>query len=299
MKRPSLTAAFAFVIVAGLSLEVGVASKTSIKPEDPLEVSDLVVQGVVQKVEPGRFTYPTHPPDSLRFDSVKVSMSVQKVLRGNWSAKTITIVVLHDSDAFEVGRDYTVCAYWYPIKNSYVTTPWIGFYGKGDGHWIRRLAPDNDVEPDTLSQADVVARIDKGSLRSVTRRADLVVAGKVIAMDDSVYATANGWHGRVMHYTLQVGEVLKGKVDRKQVMFVIPGSPETPLGRRPTPEIAVGEEWLLFLQSSKLGYYPFAWRNSLLRIENDKLIYNSTVIYPESRSRATQLVRQEAQREKE
>jgi hypothetical protein len=102
-----------------------------------------------------------------------------------------------------------------------------------------------------------------------------------------------------MRYKLQVREALKGEIDGGQVEFVIPQVYEPALGLRATPKIEVGQEWLVFLQASERGLYPFAWRNSLLRIQEDSLIYNSHVTYPWTRSETVRHIRDEVRSEEE
>lgn len=298
MRSSWLPRVFGPVVLLLCSTEIAHTSRVSDKPEDPLEVSDLVVQGIVQKAEPGEFSYPTQPADSLRFESVKVTLQVTKILRGSWTSTTIVIVSLHDPEAFVSGKNYIVCAKWYPIKQAFVTAPYMGIYAQDGKQWVRRTSKEYQIKPEVLTQADVSARVDKGTLRSLTRRADLVVTGQIVAVEDSVYSLSNGWHGRMRHFSVTVDQVLKGHSSRGQISFVIPRASNTVLGHQPTPEIAVGERWLLFLRSSDLGFYPFAWRNSLLRIEGDKLIFNSKVTYPESGPQAIARIRQEAQIEK-
>lgn len=295
------------VVIGLVNVErVQASSQTTLnlKPEDPLEISDIVVRGVVEKLMPGQFDLSSGTPGTTPsfLPSITARVRLLEVLRGSWSGPNMLIVALHDSDALAKGQEYIICGVWNKNRQTYVTAPHIGIYAKdGGGHWTRRLMPpgsDFQVEADTLTTDEVHARIERGSLRSVTGRSDLIVTGTIIAQQDSVYALDDGRPGRMRRYSLEVGEVLKGQVADGNVEFVVPRPAECmPAWTRYTPKADVGQRWLVFLQAGEWGLYPFAGRNSMLLIDGDELIYNSIVPYPRTRTETIGIIQSEVQRE--
>jgi len=215
----------------------------------------------------------------------------------------MTVFALHDRAALLRGREYVICGMWDKRKQTFVTAPHIGIYAKdGNDRWTRQLMParsDFEIEPDTVTNADLRARVENGSLNSVTRRSDVIVRGRVISRQDSTY-TVKLLHGRMKHHKLQVSEVLKGQVTTRQIEFVIAEPAEyMPAWSRYTPPIEVGQEWLVFLKAGDRGLFPFAGRNSLLRIEEDRLIYGSAFDYPQTCSETIRRIRMEVQDKQE
>jgi hypothetical protein len=76
-----------------------------------------------------------------------------------------------------------------------------------------------------------------------------------------------------------------------QIEFVVPLTSSAYARSRSAPQVKAGEKWLLFLQASDLGLYPFAGRNSFLRIKGDKL-FNNDVEYSRTRREATKAIRE-------
>jgi hypothetical protein len=245
------------------------------KGQDPLEVSDLIVRGMIEHVEPTKLSV-QGSESPLAFDGVTARVKVLEVLRGKWSEPEITVTVLHDANALVNGREYVICAFWFKRNQVFVTAPHLGIYDKTSAsRWVRYLGPEAQqvsIDPDTLSSGDMDARVARGSLDSLAEQSTLVVSGVVVAVHDSVYAIGEG-HATIEHCTLAVKRVLKGNASESQVDFVIPKTREFTRNHS-TPNIEVGQEWLLFLQASKAGLYPFAGSNSFLRVEGDKLFYH-------------------------
>ncbi len=283
-------------VVVGIAIGVSDASQVEgIYPEDPLQVSDIIVRGVIEDITPIQFDISSGDfgtePSFIRGSEIRVR--VHAVLRGTWHESRISMVVLNDDRSLLKGREYILCGSWAKYARTFVTGTHIGIYANGGrGRWIKRPSPwGMATEPDTLSTTEVRARLERGSLRYVTRESEVILTGTIISERDSAYAY-NGQNGRTKYYLLQVDAVLKGRVKARYVTVAIPQLREyVPVPIRPTPPVRRGEEWLLFLKREDWGAYPFAGRNSMLLIDGDDLLYNSEVRCPRTRDEAIAYIR--------
>lgn len=274
----------------------------ALEPEDPLQISDLIVRGVVENVTPSQFDISSGEPGttSVFVRSSVVRVKVWAVLRGSWNAPKISMVVLFDYDGLVKGREYIFCGSWRKDKRTFVGGPNIGIYANGGrGRWIKRPRPSAPFPtPDTLTTRDVRSRLERGSLRYVTRQADVILTGTVVSERDSAYVK-DGQRGRTKCYTVKVGDVLKGRATARYITMAIPQRGEyIPVWIRYTPPVRVDQEWLLFLEREEWGLYPFAGRNSMFLIDGDSLIYNAGVRCPRTRAEAMAQVRYQVRGEK-
>lgn len=290
--RASLTVALAFLNIDVIQASETVPALAGLRPEDPLQVSHVVVRGVVERATAGQFDISSGEPGTSPafFECVTVQVRVLELLRGSWSSPDITFVGLGDKAMLVRGKEYIICGLWNNAHRTFVTGPHIGIYARDAGdRWIKeRMRSGRSQETDeplVLTLAEVHSRVEEGSLNTVTRQSDVIVEGKIISTQDIEYVAAYGRHGTMRHYKLKVNEVLKGNVTTGDVVFVIPRLNEyVPSWTRPFPDIDVWQEWLVFLKVGERGLHPFAGKNSLLRIDGDSLIYDSVVQYPQTHS---------------
>jgi hypothetical protein len=298
------------VVVALLSMEFAQADQTipalvGIPPEDPLEVSHIVVRGVVESVTTSQFDLSDGSPGTSPavFESITAQVRVLETLRGGWTGPDITFVALGDPTSLARGGEYIICGLWNQTRRTFVTGPHIGIFTKdGDDRWIEQPRPTGRSgrvhEPVALTSADVLARLRSGSLDGVTRQSDVIVSGTVVSKHDSDYVIGDGRRGTMTHYRVRVEAVIKGHVTTGHVEFVVPQVNEyVPEWYRFTyPNIELGQEWLVFLRTGDRGLYPFAGRNSLLLIDEERLIYDSIVDYPQTRSETVRRIQSEVER---
>ncbi len=271
----------------------------SIQKFDPLTDSHLIVRGHVGDIQVETITvggYLVEGEDDSQLRVFKVSVEVDELLKGNDPGSRTTFDVLRDASMFQKGEEYIICARWREARGvgSYIAGPLQGLFVKsGKDSW--RELPESG-EGVTMSDPSLRARIATAEMPNVADASDVVALGRITATWKARYSAPLGREGAMQHYRLLVTEAFKGTAAADTVEFVIPAvsisymPPWTKL--TPSP-IEVGEVWLVLLRRGDEGLYPFAGKNSLLKVVGSRLVYDSLVTYPHSRDEVRDAIRAE------
>lgn len=288
-------------VAAGFCLSVVVAQQASATSPfgatplcDPLQQSHLIVRGVVVDNRDETMTLgqwgavPENDQDAgIRIGMSLVRVSVEEVLKGKWTDKEIVFRVRDQPWLLERGKEYVICGLWRQVQNGgfFVTEPGIGFYVKESNGWT--ACTSSRIHPgEGMKNEDMVSRIREADVAHVTAAADVVARGTVIKTWDPESSNDPTHDKRATHYELRVIETLKGPSRDTLDLVVSPGLC-VPRGMAP------GQEWLVFLKSGEGGFFPFAGRNSLLKVESDRLIFDMSVEFPETTDKVRRTVRAE------
>jgi len=285
---------------------------------DPLQYSHLVIRGVVKnvQVQPMSLEELGLVPAEDQVARVEVSVSrvtidVTKVLKGNWQDKEITLVSRDGSRVFEPAKEYIACALLRGPQGRefYLTGRELGLYQrKNGGGWKQSFADDRlhgsakhqKSKKATISDQELLSRVADGNLQHVARSAEVIARGKIVQERVVEYKAPSGASAKMAEFELQVYESVKGTTPGASLRFVVPhlNLVYVPSWYRCVPEkLEIGEEWLVFLRKGESGLYPFAGKNSLLRVDDDQLIYDMRVKAPYTAKRAIEMVRSEVSHE--
>ncbi|MDH4039004.1 MAG: hypothetical protein OEV86_16135 [Candidatus Krumholzibacteria bacterium] len=255
-------------------------------PYDPLLWSPLIVRGFVEECGTRRVPqsefYPGRPdlgsanPPGALYAVYFVRVRVVETLRGSVSGPTVELDNTQNNycSLLPLQHEVIVCASFNPVilGGSYATGDQYGFFGRDGNVWIPGVRRSQEAPPPAahyphypeMTDAQLRARIAQVGLPAVTREADLIVTGDVVAAIDGDRAT---------QVTLRVADLLKGTA-ADSVAFLTGGGwhygrPDSRLGPAPKP----GERWVAFLKMGTAGYFAFAGCNGLMRVDGERLIY--------------------------
>lgn len=230
---------------------------------DPVLYEHLVVEGVISnakfvEVEPeqidasfSRFL-PRKPAIAI------LELSDVKLLRGTPLRVPLYANIFVDWPRL-VGQRVVLCARWWPELGGYLVLRGQASLFSTGTDW-RRVDPD-----ETLSDVELKARIAQVQPEAVANRANLVVTGTVISLEDSVVTADSKYIGRVTKVTIDHVEITKGAPSGRVVRFNICDWVAD------NPTLNVGEEWMAFLESRDGALWLVAGVNGLLKLgDNDK-----------------------------
>lgn len=266
---------------------------------DPLQDNYLVVRGTVSEVVRAPITLADWGIKwGTYLEAWRVSLNVTGVLKGELNQKVVTLTLPGNQSPIAPGDDVIVCPRWRDTKSggTFVINPYLGIYVENDsGRWAKRTS-DYMIEPmEILAYAEIMTRIRKSSLESVTAASDVIVHGIIVSKWEADYRSEDGRLGAMTHYKLRVSELLKGRASGDFIEFVVPRVKEyVPQWYRQVPfGIDVGQEWLVFLRKGDRGLYPFAGPSGVLQIKGDDLIFDMTVTYPHTLPEAARIIHSE------
>jgi hypothetical protein len=278
-------------------------SLSGIEEYDPLQHAHLVVRGKVLEVSVERIHMSDWDMADVGMEEsmmtvTKVRFAVTSVLRGNLSKHEIDFGANGGfANLFEKGHEYIVCAKWRRIKGDglYMVGPYLGIYRRDDLNWRRIGEEMRSKGGESLTDQQLISRVEAGSMSATALLADVIARGRIIRTWQSDYVGENGLVGELVHYALEVKELLRGEAASGKIEFIVArvSAYTPPWYRVVTRDIGVGEEWYVFLQRGERGLYPFAGPNSLLRVEGDTLIYDNAVVYPMGAKAFDEMIRSE------
>ncbi len=274
---------------------------------DPLQHAHLIVRGTVRDVVTERITLAEWGMADVGMENstmtvTNIRVAISLVLRGELREDEVTFGAIGGlAPLFKVNHEYIVCAKWRSFSNGgvYVTSPYVGLYSKDDGSWAKVLLEPALEKSESLTDDEVRLRIQSASVASTVRSADVIARGRIKSVWQTQYTVGDGRRGELVHYALEVSELLKGHAPSKRIEFVVARASEyTPNWYRTVPlEILVGQEWFVFLRRGERGLYPFGGPNSLLRIEGESVIYDNVVEYSGNADEIDRLIRTETTNE--
>lgn len=278
-------------------------SLVGVNAYDPLQHAHLVVRGRVLHVKTERilmadWEMADKGMESSTMTVTRIRVAVESVLRGQTHESEILFGAIGGlAPLFETNHDYIICARWRPLKDGgiYVTSPYVGLYRREGDTWARTILESTTEMDETLSDAQVNARLQSATLSSTAKSAEVIARGRIAKVWRTQYAASNGRVGELVHYALEVDEVLLGEAPGGRIEFVVARvAGYTPDWYRIVPlGIHVGEEWYVFLRWGEKGLYPFGGPNSLLRVDGESLVYDNAVKYPRTVGEVDQAVHRE------
>ena len=294
MAMRSLVVYLAFTTIALCSPAL---SNPQLIGEDPtleelFRYSDLVVEGIVERittvVAPAEDYAPGAPGPSMPF--AIILFRVNRVLLGYTQKEHIEIVAMkwespgqycfdlqkgdryimsllysNKGRLFEQGRFFTrLNAERFLVKD----LKW--FQGRKD----QPVAEGDLQELYALVEQAAIER----SYSVLTRRADLIIRGKVVATTWTRDSRSDGEESGIQRVTLTIQSIIKGDAKGDSLVLSLLtkyGTRKLPWGVL-VPPMHVGEEWIAFLKhADDPGYYPFAGVNGLFMVKGDSLIRNN------------------------
>jgi hypothetical protein len=307
-------ASFFIVAWIGVSLVTGVSfavvrdpAMNGVREYDPLQHAHLILRGKVTVV-----TRETRPGSDWGFGSggipltaARVEISVVQVLKGEWKEPTAVGYAFWSEREFDPTQEYIFCAKWQDTRTGRVA--WVGelpgLYERDGDKWVlceRFPVPGDEVE--SLTTAQVEARVRQASLASMVDSSDVVAQGVVDSVWTSRYKTRGDRFGVLEHFKLRVTALFKGQAPSNRIEFVVPkvGASYVPKWYRAVPPgMNRGTEWLVFLKEGVRGLYAFGGPNSVLQVKGSSLIYDGRVHYRLSVEEATRAVQSEVSRANE
>ena len=260
---------------------------------------DYVIEGTVEALEKVQ----VEPDDFFpglggrkKLPVVKATFRVSRVLIGELDREQITVVGFdwyrsgRSAYVFdlEVGKRY-ILGLLYTDKGSFnaggnftMGNNDSRFLIEGDS-WRRKVWAGN---PRAGRLADLYRAIDGvKKLRSIEHlagEADVIVRGAAEEITDTDEESRTGEKMRVRTITVDVRRIYKGNIEKEGFEFSFLRSVSYyPSWWKAIPKINEGEEWIVLLKwIPEIGYYPFAGRNGMFKIEGDRLIRNNSVVLP-------------------
>jgi len=227
-----------------------------------------------------------------------MDVRVEEVLRGNAQPTTITFLIFPPVDLHK-SQELVVCAKWIRGRklSSFVTNPFLGLYEESAaGHWERLVDATSIVPRESFTNEELLKQVQEAGVAKLVAQSDVVASGSITRVWASTYHTDDGRVGELLHYELNVSDLLKGKDSDGALEFVVAKENLSfvPKWFRYTPKgLAVGQDWFVFLKTGERGLYPFAGPNSLLKVEDGRLLFDNAVTYPMDARDVTARVRAE------
>jgi hypothetical protein len=285
-----------------------VSGESSAEPVDTLTVEevyesfideDFVVEGTIESIEkqkiPRRDFSPSISTDERILNRLipmaRVAFKVSRVLIGELDKSEITVVgMVTQSQDFtfdlEEGDRYIVALHYidrgafnkggtYPLRRDDSR-----FLIKGN-RWFRGRKGEF---MGTGRLGDLYRAIEEirkmRSIESISREADLIVRGTVIDIWSEDEGTVTGQTMHVRYIELNLSAVLKGNIKENDFTFqMLPYVNYRPPWYKLVSVVSPGEEWIVFLKwIPEIGYYPFAGKNGMFKVDNDRLIRDNRLV---------------------
>lgn len=269
--------------------------------ENLLTYDDLVFIGLLRSFDVvsstnGEWGFKDDPAEG-KLTMATLTFSVQEVLKGTWASKKITILTLDLGFATAMPRSALVSAYYSPgvLGGRYIIRD-KGEVMTPSGAFRSWESLNGKV---SMTFPEIRELIEKTHPIHLARNDDLVAECHLIGVSDSTV-----WvHEReqsVVKVHAEVLDLLSGSAQGKDVYFLMPKSmlPSPPWAHVYPRDIAVGQDWIVFLRRAEFGLYPWAGSNGMLRVEGEDLIYDERVVRPVKRGDLIQLIRTDAGNER-
>lgn len=259
--------------------------------EKQLTYGDVIVRGTIRNVETtyakeaDYFLEPDRPgwPLAVTF----IGIDVVEVLRGPADLTYVTAAApggfppgvpdtsgaIHSMYGygfqFTQGQDVVYCL-WHDRLDptSYRVPPDEGRFVRMGDRWI------NQATNSSYDLATIRRIVRQGQASELRAQSDVVVIGSVV----TVSCTDRVEYGPVtQHVRITIDELLKGTYSNDSLTFSFTkiGGPDT----APTPDISVGEQWVIFLRRDDGVFRPVGGLNGMLQVAGDKLLRNNHVTY--------------------
>ena len=265
--------------------------------DDPLEYSDMVVEGVIKDVSqtsvPYGDWYLFAKGDERNIRSLIFRLSIARVIKGEYKDSEISVwareqiardVAIGDRIVFAVFFNPDIEGGVYTVKN-----PDGLFREKGD-KW-------RDLEhSQAVTLGEIEKRATRGRLERVIAIAEVIVTGSIVSITETPVLTEDGQlKGELLKYTVNVDSVLKGEISEPTLTyFDATGSYRPDWRTWSIYKPATGERWYLCLKKAEPGYVLCAGVNSRFKIEGDRLIRFGNVPYQYSKRALDARVKEEA-----
>ena len=272
------------VSLAGLACAANAAD-----PFDPIRYSHVVVEGEVRSVEKkivtlGDLGYRTLTPD-MKTPVFMVTLAHARSHRGPASVQTVGINLPVVAGEW-IGKTLILCGDWKHGLSGYFVLAKSGVFVKDRDDWV--CLQDNK----RLSAEEIDLRLGSVSLTAVSRQAELIVVGTVIAQTDSTVPSDVGSSVQVQVITLSIEDVIKGTKQAQVVSFVKYLAGPIPTWYARDVSFGPGERWLVFLASDSGSYHPVQGRNGSFLVKGEDLYYDRVQLYGLSRSSLRSKVKQ-------
>ena len=317
------------VLVTGVAtLVVGVRAHSSVQARPaagavqrcPVCSSDLVVMGIVEKVEeqhvlvqdwygevPRRMEAMRPLPPDAEIDAFNVHMTVQEVLLGTLEPKVFDFGMdypaddvrrmIEEGDTVIAGLQYMTRrlggSYWLVNRAVLVRrgNVWVSRRGGGDYslEQIRQMLWEETDVRHLAKAADVIAVVEMAGTWKRDVEAERSQDSKPI------------WR-----VSAGVERLLKGVVSSDTLSFVVvgPRNATSWWDRRSLPRFDRADRdvagwngrWILFLKRGPVGLYPMGGANGMLKIKGETLLRNNRVEHPNTFEAVESLVAEEAGR---
>jgi hypothetical protein len=255
---------------------------------------DFVVEGTVESIDKEN-VFPNDLTPGLggknKMPMARVKFNVSRVLIGDLDKYQITVVGMDACRKgygfdLEVGDRY-ILALYYSNRGSFNkggTYPLRGddsrFLIIGD-RWFRGRK-DKFMSTGTLTDLyRVIEEINRmRSVDTLSREADLIVRGTVLDAWNEDEGTETGETMNVRHVELKLSAVMKGALEKDAFTFqMLPYVNYRPSWYKLVSAINPEEEWIVFLKwIPEIGYYPFAGKNGMFKVEEDHLIRDNRIV---------------------
>lgn len=253
--------------------------------------SDLVVEGTVEKVTtvivPAEDYAPGSPGPNMPI--AIILFKIERVLLGLPQPEHIEIVArkwespgyycfdLREGDRYVLNLHYGDTGRLFEPGKYFVRDDSERFLIK-EAMWSQGRKDRPLARGDLTVLYDAVRRAAKErDVKVLSRRADLIVRGRVVEVEEPHDLTPLGQEKHIQKIKLLVESTMKGKLQSDYVTIsVINVGFYEPSWRTRVPDMHIGEDWIAFLKhGEEPGYYPFAGVNGLFMIKGDKVIRNN------------------------
>lgn len=285
---------FVLLVVAVIAWSFVVSSQgtpdtTDLQFEKSFIYSDLVVDGVVEKITTVVVPMEDYAP-GVRGPNIPVAISlfkVNRVLLGYPQAEHIEIVAmkwgssnhycfdLQEGDRYILNLLYSNKGKLFEPGRYFMRLDSERFLVR-DSRWLqgRKDRPIAEGDLQELYAAVEQATAER-SFEVLTRRADLIVRGRVVATAGADSSMSEEDESGIQRVTLAIQSVVKGDAKNDSIVLSL----QTKYGVRRlswgvlVPSMHVGEEWIAFLKyADDPGFYPFAGVNGLFLVKGDSVI---------------------------
>jgi hypothetical protein len=258
--------------------------------EELFRYSDLVVEGVIEKISKVTVSTKDISPNLISHDMPMAIMAFRKdtVLVGYQTERRIEIVDYVTTTPYHfdfVEGDRYILTLRVPATGGrlFEGARFLAVSGHGKflikgSRWIQgdRINPIAEGQLNELYALLGEIQRDR-SIERLTQQAELIIRGKVLDMWQGKEQTVEERDKHITRVKLAVQSVMKGAFKSGSLVISMIGvGGYEPLWRTQVPDMHKGEEWIMFLKyADEPGYYPFAGVNGLFLVEGDELIRNN------------------------